>query len=229
MFRMPIILLVDDESRMLDLLELYLTPNGFTSIKFDSGTEALNYLDEGNQADLMLLDIMMPDRDGWEICQEIRRNSQIPVIMLTARNQKGDIIKGLNIGADDYIVKPFSEGELIARIRAVLRRVSTENEEIDCKGLLWSREHHLLKYENETIQVTPKEFELIGLLLRYPNRVFSREDLLTSVWGYDVEIEGRTIDSHVRNVRDKLRKAKFPVDDHLQTVWGLGYKWVDNN
>jgi DNA-binding response OmpR family regulator len=225
---MPIILLVDDELRMLDLLELYLTPNGFTCIKFDSGTEALNYIEEGNKADLMLLDIMMPEKDGWEICREIRNSSKVPIIMLTARDQTVDIIKGLNMGADDYIVKPFSEGELIARIRAVLRRASTENEEISYKGLLWSREHHLLKYENASIQVTPKEFELVGLLLQYPNRVFSREDLLTLVWGYDTEIEGRTIDSHVRNVRDKLRRAEFPVDEHLQTVWGLGYKWVDN-
>jgi DNA-binding response OmpR family regulator len=228
MFKMPIILLVDDELRMLDLLELYLTPNGFTCIKFDSGTEALNYIEEGNKADLMLLDIMMPEKDGWEICREIRNSSKVPIIMLTARDQTVDIIKGLNMGADDYIVKPFSEGELIARIRAVLRRASTENEEISYKGLLWSREHHLLKYENASIQVTPKEFELVGLLLQYPNRVFSREDLLTLVWGYDTEIEGRTIDSHVRNVRDKLRRAEFPVDEHLQTVWGLGYKWVDN-
>ncbi|MGX1373303.1 DNA-binding response OmpR family regulator [Priestia megaterium] len=226
---MPTILLVDDELRMLDLLELYLTPNGFRCIKFDSGIEALNYLEEGNEADLMLLDIMMPDKDGWEICQEVRSSSKIPVIMLTARNQTVDIIKGLNTGADDYIVKPFSEGELIARLRAVLRRASTENEEINYKGLLWSRENHLLKYEDQEIQVTPKEFKLVGLLLQYPNRVFSREDLLTSVWGYDAEIEGRTIDSHVRNVRDKLRKANFPVDNHLQTVWGLGYKWVDSN
>jgi DNA-binding response OmpR family regulator len=225
---MPIILLVDDELRMLDLLELYLTPNGFTCIKFDSGTEALNYIEEGNKADLMLLDIMMPEKDGWEICREIRNSSKVPIIMLTARDQTVDIIKGLNMGADDYIVKPFSEGELIARIRAVLRRASTENEEISYKGLLWSREHHLLKYENASIQVTPKEFELVGLLLQYPNRVFSREDLLTLVWGYDTEIEGRTIDSHVRNVRDKLRRVEFPVDEHLQTVWGLGYKWVDN-
>lgn len=228
MFKMPIILLVDDELRMLDLLELYLTPNGFTCIKFDSGTEALNYIEEGNKADLMLLDIMMPEKDGWEICREIRNSSKVPIIMLTARDQTVDIIKGLNMGADDYIVKPFSEGELIARIRAVLRRASTENEEINYKGLLWSREHHLLKYENASIQVTPKEFELVGLLLQYPNRVFSRQDLLTLVWGYDAEIEGRTIDSHVRNVRDKLRRAEFPVDEHLQTVWGLGYKWVDN-
>ncbi|MBK0295869.1 response regulator transcription factor [Bacillus sp. S34] len=226
---MPTILLVDDEVRMLDLLELYLTPNGFTCIKFDSGIEALSYLDKGNKVDLMLLDIMMPEKDGWEICQEVRNTSSIPVVMLTARNQTGDIIKGLNTGADDYIVKPFSEGELIARIRAVLRRSSTEKEEITYKGLLWNREYHFLKYKNEEIQVTPKEFKLVGLLLQHPNRVFNREDLLTLVWGYDAEIEGRTIDSHVRNVRDKLRKAGFPIDNHLQTVWGLGYKWVDKN
>ncbi|MED3877889.1 response regulator transcription factor [Priestia megaterium] len=224
---MTTILLVDDEVRMLDLLELYLRPNGITCIKFESGTEALRYLYEGNKADLMLLDIMMPSEDGWEICQKVRKMSNLPVIMLTARSQTLDVVKGLNIGADDYITKPFSEEELVARIRAVLRRSLKEKHEITYKGLVWSKENHVLQYKNQQIQVTPKEFELVGLLLQHLNRVFSRDDLLVLVWGYEAEIGDRTIDSHVRNVRDKLRKAGFPVDEYLQTVWGIGYKWVD--
>lgn len=227
MDRMATILLVDDEARMLDLLELYLLPNGFTCIKFEKGTEALRYLYEGNKADLMLLDIMMPSEDGWEICQKVRKMSDLPVIMLTARSQTLDVVKGLNIGADDYITKPFSEEELVARISAVLRRSLKEKNEITYKGLVWSKEDHLLQYKNQHIQVTPKEFELVGLLLQHLNRVFSRDDLLVLVWGYEAEIGDRTIDSHVRNVRDKLRKAGFPVDEYLQTVWGIGYKWVD--
>lgn len=227
MGRMATILLVDDEARMLDLLELYLLPNGFTCIKFEKGTEVLRYLYEGNKADLMLLDIMMPSEDGWEICQKVRKMSDLPVIMLTARSQTLDVVKGLNIGADDYITKPFSEEELVARIGAVLRRSLKEKHEITYKGLVWSKENHVLQYKDQQIQVTPKEFELVGLLLQHLNRVFSRDDLLVLVWGYEAEIGDRTIDSHVRNVRDKLRKAGFPVDEYLQTVWGIGYKWVD--
>lgn len=227
MDRMTTILLVDDEARMLDLLELYLLPNEFTCIKFEKGTEALRYLYEGNKADLMLLDIMMPSEDGWEICLKVRKMSDLPVIMLTARSQTLDVVKGLNIGADDYITKPFSEEELVARISAVLRRSLKEKHEITYKGLVWSKEDHVLQYKNQHIQVTPKEFELVGLLLQHLNRVFSRDDLLVLVWGYEAEIGDRTIDSHVRNVRDKLRKAGFPVDEYLQTVWGIGYKWVD--
>lgn len=224
---MPTILLIDDEVKMLDLLELYLVPNGFECVKFDSGKKAIHYLTEQNKIDLILLDIMMPEKDGWEICQEIREESNIPIIMLTARNQTTDIVKGLNMGADDYIIKPFSESELVARIKSVLRRTTTDKDEINYKGLIWNRHSHVLEYNHQLIQTTPKEFELIGLLLQHPNRVFTREDLLVLIWGMSAEVEGRTIDSHVRNVRDKLKKAGFPVEEHLQTVWGLGYKWFN--
>lgn len=226
---MPTILLIDDEVKMLDLLELYLVPHGFECVKFASGKKALHYLFEQSKIDLILLDIMMPEKDGWEICREIRKEADIPVIMLTARNQTTDIVKGLNMGADDYIVKPFSESELVARIKSILRRTTTNKDEINYKGLIWNRDSHELEYNHQFIQTTPKEFELIGLLLQYPNRVFTRDDLLALIWGMSTEVEDRTIDSHVRNVRDKLKKAGFPVEEHLQTVWGLGYKWFNQD
>ncbi len=224
---MPKIMLVDDEARMLDLLELYLVPNGFQCMKFEAGEEAIQYLKNGDKADLMLLDLMMPEKDGWEICRDVREFSNLPIIMLTARNQAVDIVKGLNIGADDYVTKPFNEAELIARIQAVLRRVKEEKPEVCYKGLAWNGEHRILSFNNEPISLTRKEFELIGLFLKNVNRVFTREDLLMMVWGMEADIEDRTIDSHMRNLRDKLRKEGFPVENHLQTVWGVGYKWVD--
>ncbi|HWO97458.1 MAG TPA: response regulator transcription factor [Bacillus sp. (in: firmicutes)] len=221
------IMLVDDEVRMLELLELYLIPYGFQCIKFESGEQAVQYVRNGNRADLMLLDLMMPEKDGWEVCREIREFSKLPIIMLTARNQAVDIVNGLNIGADDYVTKPFNEEELIARIQAVLRRVKEEKPEVSYRGLTWNGEYRILSYSDKTISLTRKEFELIGLFLKNPGRVFTREDLLTMVWGFDTDIEDRTIDSHMRNLRDKLRKEGFPVENHLQTVWGVGYKWVD--
>lgn len=219
------ILLVDDESRMLDLLALYLTPKGFECIKKTSGMEAVHYL-EKNQADLILLDVMMPEMDGWETCNKIREFSSIPIIMVTARDQKTDIVKGLNIGADDYVTKPLDENELVARMEAVLRRTQSQAV-IEYKGLTWNEENWELKYLNKEITVTPKEFSLLGMFLNGKNRVFSREQLILALWGYDSNTEDRTVDSHIRNLREKLRQSQFPIDDHLQTVWGIGYKWID--
>jgi DNA-binding response OmpR family regulator len=146
--------------------------------------------------------------------------------MLTARNDKNDIVKGLRIGADDYVTKPFNEEELIARIEAVMRRYENQKQDkVTFKGLIWDHESFELKYEGNPITVTPKEFALIGLFLQNPNKVFTRDHLLSSVWGQLAETEDRTIDSHIRNIREKLRKAGFPIDNHLLTVWGIGYKW----
>lgn len=221
------IMVIDDESRMLDLLELYLIPNGFECLKFESGELAIQYLRDKNNIDLVLLDLMMPKKDGWEVCKEIREFSNIPIIMLTARDQTMDIVKGLNIGADDYITKPFKEVELIARINAVLRRFTDEKSEINIAGLTWSSDYRSLSYKNKILSLTRKEFELLGLFLKNQNRIFTREDLLNIVWGAETDIEDRTIDSHLRNLRDKLRKEGFPVERYLQTVWGLGYRWID--
>ncbi|MGG3469339.1 response regulator transcription factor [Neobacillus pocheonensis] len=222
------ILLVDDESRMLDLLSLYLTPKGYHCIKLTSGIEAIHFL-EGDQADLILLDVMMPEMDGWEACREIRKNWDVPIIMLTARSEKMDVVKGLKTGADDYISKPFNEEELTARIEAILRRNSGKKGSISFRGLSLNEDSFEVSYHDKNVPVTLKEFSLLGLFLQNRNKVFTREHLLTTIWGYAAPTEDRTIDSHVRNLRDKLRKTGFPVDEYLTTVWGLGYKWMDKD
>jgi DNA-binding response OmpR family regulator len=218
------ILLVDDEKRMLDLLDLYLSPKGYHCVKCESGLTAIQYL-ENNKVDLVLLDIMMPEMDGWETCKRIREFSDVPIIMVTARDQTLDIVKGLNIGADDYIAKPFDEAELLARIEAVLRRSVGKRSKIEFQGLVWDEDEHKVYYRNEPIFLTPKEFAILGLFLKHRNRVFSREQIIVSLWGYNANTEERTIDSHVKNIREKLRQVGFPIDQFLQTVWGVGYKW----
>jgi DNA-binding response OmpR family regulator len=221
------ILLVDDEIRMLDLLALYLTPKGYTCIKMTSALDVIPYI-EKEKADLIILDVMMPDLDGWDACKEIRKISDIPIIMLTARTEKMDVVKGLKLGADDYISKPFDEEELTARIEAVLRR-NKSDDQIEFNGLLLRPDSFELHYKQKQVPLTPKEFSLLGLFLQNRNKVFTREHLLTSVWGFAVATEDRTVDSHVRNLREKLRRTGFPIDDYLTTVWGVGYKWIDNN
>lgn len=217
------VLLVDDEQRMLDLVALYLKPHQYVCTKALGPFEALNYL-EKESYDLVLLDVMMPEMDGWELCREIRKFSDVPIIMLTAREQKEDIVKGLNLGADDYVTKPFNEEELLARMAALLRRSRPENS-IEVDGLLWDEDRFELSFNGHSIRLTPKEFQMLGQLLKNPDKVFSREQLIQLVWGFDSETEGRTIDSHVRNVREKIRQAGFPIDQHFLTVWGIGYKW----
>ncbi|MBO1511312.1 response regulator transcription factor [Metabacillus bambusae] len=224
---MKTVLLIDDEQRMLDLLSLYLSPYGYKCIKKVSGNDGIQFL-EKEDVDIVILDVMMPDMDGWTTCKKIRDFSNVPIIMLTARSAKEDIVKGLKTGADDYLSKPFNEQELLARIEAVIRRISghkNEERHITFKGLTLNKSTFELRYLNEGITLTPKEFALLELFLNYPNKVFSREHLLTTLWGLRAETEDRTIDSHIRNIREKLRHARFPVDKHLKTVWGVGYKW----
>lgn len=221
------VLIVDDEKRMLDLIALYLKPHNYICEKAKGANEALSLI-KYETFDIVLLDIMMPEMDGWELCQKIRRFSDVPIIMLTARDQREDIVKGLQLGADDYITKPFNEDELIARMSALLRRRTPRNI-VEINGLLWNKDQFELTFQNKLIKLTPKEFILIGHFMMKPNQVFEREHLIDLVWGFASETEGRTVDSHVRNMRDKIRQAGFPIDDHLQTVWGVGYKWVNNN
>lgn len=219
------ILLVDDEQRMLDLIALYLEPHHYTCLKARNGEEAIVWMKK-EAIDLVMLDIMMPGMDGWAVCREIRSFSAVPIIMLTARQQEEDIVKGLRLGADDYVTKPFGEQELLARIEALLRR-SVPSKNIQINGLKWDEEQFEVSYEGKSIHLTRKEFSLLGILMKHPNKVFERGRLLELVWGYDTETEGRTVDSHVRNIREKIREAGFPIDDHFQTVWGIGYKWVN--
>ncbi|WP_082235464.1 response regulator transcription factor [Halobacillus massiliensis] len=218
------ILLVDDEQRMLDLLSLYLTPHGFICDQELSGHQAIKQLDKTNY-DLILLDIMMKDLDGFATCKKIKEKANIPIIMLTAKDQKKDILHGLNIGADDYITKPFDEEILLARIEALLRR-GVNHKNIEINGLIWNEESHQLHYEHKEIHLTPKEFKILGILIKRPNQVYEREYLLELVWGFETDTGGRTIDSHVRNLREKIRREGFPIDNHLKTIWGVGYKWM---
>lgn len=222
---MKTILLVDDEPMMLDLLALYLSPKGYRCVKKESAFEAISHL-KGHSVDLILLDIMMPEINGLEACKEIRKMGDIPIIMLTAMSDKADIVKGLNIGADDYISKPFDEDELTARIEAVLRRKGSSTGKIFFSGLTLDLDSFQLQFNGKEIPLTRKEFSMMSLFLQNPNKVFTREHLITSIWGYGVSTEDRTIDSHVRNLRDKLRKAGFAAEDTLTTVWGVGYKWT---
>lgn len=208
---------------MLQLVKLYLEPHGFECITKTNGHEAINYLVD-HEVDLVLLDIMMPEIDGWATAKLIRGFSKVPIIMLTARDQSSDMVKGLGIGADDYITKPFEEEILLARIHALLRRVSPPSK-IEENGLIWDEGNHELLFNGEVINLTPKEFEMIGLLLQNKKTVFSRGKLIERIWGLESNTEGRTVDSHIRNIRDKCRKAGFPIEEHLKTVWGLGYKW----
>lgn len=219
------VLLVDDEKRMLDLVGLYLKPHHYSCLKAQSGKEALALM-EDEPVDLVILDVMMPEMDGWDVCREIRRFSNVPIIMLTAREQEEDIVKGLRLGADDYMTKPFGEEELLARMEALLRRSVPVNR-VEAGGLVWDEDRFELAFRGEPVRLTPKEFAMLGLLMKHPNKVFERERLLELVWGFDSETEGRTVDSHVRNIREKIRQSGFPINEHFLTVWGIGYKWVN--
>lgn len=218
------LLLVDDEERMLQLLKLYLEPHGYSCHTVCSGRAAVKYVEQ-NELDLIILDIMMPKMNGWETAEEIRSFSNVPIIILTAKEHTTDIVKGLKIGADDYITKPFEEDVLLARIEAILRRVLPKDK-VEVDGLTWDKENHELTYHSKNITLTPKEFDMIGLLILNKNIVLTREHLLERVWGYDTETEDRTVDSHIRNIRDKCKNAGFPISEHLKTVWGIGYKWI---
>lgn len=219
------VLLIDDEKRMLDLLALYLKPYHFICQKALGAKEALSYINE-EDFDIILLDIMMPNMNGWELCKEIRCFSEVPIIMVTAREQKEDIVKGLKLGADDYITKPFNEEELVARMNALLRRIKSASQ-IEVNGLLWNEDRFELSYKSYPIKLTPKEFSMIGVLMKNPELVFSRDQLIDVIWGVNSETEGRTVDSHVRNVRGKIRQVGFPINEYFKTVWGIGYKWIN--
>ena len=220
------VLIVEDEKRMADLIALYLKPYNYSVQKVYEAHTALDYL-ANNMFDIVLLDIMMPEMSGWELCAKVREFSDIPIIMVTARDQQEDIVKGLKLGADDYLTKPFNEAELLARMEALLRRQAPKSYfEVD--GLVWDKNEFKLTYNEETIPLTKKEFMLLGHFIAHPNQVFGREQLIELLWGFDSDTEGRTVDSHIRNMREKIRRAGFPINDYFETVWGIGYKWKGN-
>lgn len=217
------ILVVDDDSNICDLIELYLQKEGYKVFKAYNGSEALKVFKE-KQIDLIVLDIMMPELDGYEVLKEIRKSSQIPVLMLTAKGETFDRVLGLELGADDYMVKPFEPKELIARIRAVLRRYKpqSQNRVIEFTNLKIDADSYIVVFNGKEIEMPPKEFELLYFLASNPNKVFTRDQLLYEVWGYDYPGDSRTVDVHIKRIREKLSEEN---EWHIKTVWGVGYKF----
>ena len=218
------ILVVDDEKELADLVEVYLKSDGYTVYKFYNGTDALKCI-ESTPLDLAILDIMLPDIDGFQICQKIREKFYFPVIMLTAKGTDGDKIMGLTIGADDYITKPFSPKELVARIKAVLRRISpmAVEEVIEMQGLSLDPTSHRVMTGEDPLDMGPTEFKLLHFFMTHPERVYSREQLLNHVWGTNVYVEDRTVDVHIRRLRKALEHSGH--DRMVQTVRGTGYRF----
>jgi DNA-binding response OmpR family regulator len=217
------IMVVDDDSNICELLRLYLEKEGFEAIIAPNGAKALEMFDT-EKPDLMLLDVMMPQLDGWQVCREIRKKSACPIIMLTAKGEVFDKVLGLELGADDYVVKPFETKEVIARIKAVLRRSDQKKtKEVSYDGLYINMENYELRVRGKQIDTPPKEMELIYHLASNPNRVYTRDQLLDEVWGFEYYGDSRTVDVHVKRLREKLDG----VSDQwtLKTVWGVGYKF----
>ena len=221
------ILVVDDEAPMRQLLKLYLNKDQYDVQTAANGVEALSLLKQDG-FDMVILDIMMPGIDGWEVCQRIRTYSHIPILMLTARDQTMEKVKGLKMGADDYLTKPFEEAELLARMEALLRRVGKPEYSTGANshGITVNSNTHTVIYQGQPIELTPKEFELLHTFMNNAGRVYSRELLLEMIWGADYMGDTRTVDSHVKNLREKLRKHGVDVDSVIKTVWGVGYKGV---
>ena len=219
------ILIVDDDLNICELLRLYAEKDGYEPIVVNDGRQALEALTQHNPK-LILLDVMLPKLDGWQVCREIRKTSDVPIIMLTAKGETFDKILGLELGADDYIAKPFDTKEVMARVKAVLRR--TYNDEESSKTVKYDKlEINLSNYElivnGKQIDTPPKELELIFHLAKNPNRVFTRNQLLDEVWGFDYYGDSRTVDVHVKRLREKLEGVSDKWS--LKTVWGVGYKF----
>lgn len=220
------ILIVDDEDLIRDMIKEYISIEGYITDEAEDGIQALELFKENNY-DIVILDVMMPKIDGWTVCREMRKTSQVPIIMLTARGEEYDKLFGFEIGVDDYIVKPFSPKELLARIKAIIRRSQTgdqsnlEADSVKFQGLLVEFNSRNVYVDDKAVNLTPKEYELLSFFVKNPNMVFSREQLLNSVWGYDFIGENRTVDTHVKMLRESLGEYR----KYIMTVWGTGYKF----
>ncbi len=222
------ILVVDDDTKIVDLVKLYLDREGYTVLTAYDGIEALHLARESHP-DLIVLDIMLPGKDGLEVCRTLRAESSVPIILLTAKTTEQDRISGLDLGADDYVTKPFSPKELAARVRAVFRRTPDEAlqmgpSEVNYGDLTINFPHHEAYLTGKPLNLTPVEFKLLGVLVREPNRVFSRSQLIERVLGYDFDGFDRTIDVHILNLRRKL-EPDTGHPKYIKTVYGAGYKF----
>lgn len=221
------ILIADDNIQITKILSEFAKKEGFEPVTAHDGDETIQLFKNG-QFEIVLLDVMMPKKDGFEVCREIRRESNVPVIMITARGEDFERIMGLDIGADDYIVKPFSGGEVMARVRAVLRRFGTTPKNA-MDTLLYGNlsvclESGFVSVSGTQVTLTKKELEILWLLLENKEKIFSRDNLLNSIWGYDYYGDNRTVDSHIKRLRAKLDVVPHP-DWQIKTIWGMGYKF----
>lgn len=221
------ILIADDNKDITDILSAYVEKEGYVPVVAADGAEAVNMFNKYNPV-LVLLDVMMPYKDGYQVCREIREKSEVPIILITARGEDFERIMGLDIGADDYIVKPFSPSEVMARIRAILRRVNRGNSDdknvLNISTLQINIEEYSLSISGKKIPLTKKEIETMWILAGNPNKVFTRDNLLDSLWGIDYYGNSRTVDSHIKRLRAKIDKVDHP-EWSIRTIWGLGYKF----
>ena len=217
------ILVVDDESRMRKLVKDFLTKKNFQVLEAGNGEEAMDIFYEEKDIALIILDVMMPKMDGWEVCREIRKNSKVPIIMLTARSDERDELLGFDLGVDEYISKPFSPKILVARVEAILRRTGQNIPEdvISAGGIVIDKGSHLATVDGKPMELSFKEFELLTYFLENQGIALSREKILNSVWNYDYFGDARTIDTHVKKLRSKMGDK----GEYIKTVWGMGYKF----
>ena len=217
------ILVVDDESRMRKLVKDFLTKKNFQVLEAGDGEEAMDIFYEEKDIALIILDVMMPKMDGWEVCREIRKNSKVPIIMLTARGDERDELLGFDLGVDEYISKPFSPKILVARVEAILRRAGQGNAEdvLSAGGIVIDKAAHLATVDGKPMDLSFKEFELLTYFLENEGIALSREKILNSVWNYDYFGDARTIDTHVKKLRSKMGEK----GEYIKTVWGMGYKF----
>ncbi|MFW5971898.1 MAG: response regulator transcription factor [Bacillota bacterium] len=217
------ILIIDDDKHICKILKDYFEYNNFKVTLAHNGEEGLKCV-ENEQPNIVILDIMLPKFDGWMVCKKLRSKYQIPIIMLSAKTKEDDRINGLELGADDYVTKPFSPRELVLRAKTILKRIEDNEKKdiIEFPHLLINKTYHNIKVDKEEINLTPKEFDLLWTLASSPRKVFPREQLLKIVWGINYFGDIRTVDTHIKSLR---RKLETPVDEYINTVWGVGYKF----
>jgi len=217
------ILVVDDESRMRKLVKDFLARQGYTVLEAADGMEAMDYFYADKDIALIILDVMMPRMDGWQVCREIRMHSKVPIIMLTARSEERDELQGFDLGVDEYISKPFSPKILVARVEAILRRTqgSGNTDEISAGGIVVDKAAHTVMSDGSPVDLSFKEFELLTYFMENQGIALSREKILNNVWNYDYFGDARTIDTHVKKLRSKLGDK----GEYIKTIWGMGYKF----
>ena len=217
------VLIADDEARITDLINDFLIANGYNTLIAHDGETAIELYSKHNEISLIILDIMMPEMDGWQVCREIRKTSNVPIMLLTARSEEFDQLMGFESGTDDYVTKPFSPAVLVKRIEALLRRSKATKTTIsDKKGLVINRDAYVAYMDGSVLELTLKEFEILVYLSDNHSRVLTRDQILNAVWGYDFEGDNRTVDSHVARLRTKL--GSFG-NTNIKTVYGMGYKF----